>query len=141
MYLALGENVCKALPALHALTGCDFNPSFYGKGKLKAFNLMSDSFILQKALYDLSNLKHESESTIKELEKFICVLYGLKNVDNLHEAWFEIFSKAYGTRNVEDYFKIDVKGYDACNLPPCKAEFLQQFLRTAYISYSWVFNR
>ena len=30
----------EALPGLHALTGCDSTSSFYGKGKVKAFQIM-----------------------------------------------------------------------------------------------------
>ena len=30
---SLGEDVCKALPRIHALTGCDSTSAFVGKGK------------------------------------------------------------------------------------------------------------
>lgn len=29
----LGPSTVRALPAMHALTGCDYNPSFHGIGK------------------------------------------------------------------------------------------------------------
>ena len=35
---SLGEDLCKALPGLHALTGCDSTRAFVGKGKKQAFN-------------------------------------------------------------------------------------------------------
>ena len=35
---SLGEDVCKALPALTALTGCDNTSAFVGKGKRQAFH-------------------------------------------------------------------------------------------------------
>ena len=35
---SLGEDVCKALPALTALTGCDSTRAFVGKGKRQAFH-------------------------------------------------------------------------------------------------------
>ena len=35
---SLGEDVCKALPGMHALTGCDSTSAFVWKGKRQAFN-------------------------------------------------------------------------------------------------------
>ena len=35
---SLGEDVCKALPGMHALTGCDITSAFVGKGKRQAFH-------------------------------------------------------------------------------------------------------
>ena len=35
---SLGEDVCKALPGMHALTGCDSTSAFVGKGKRQAFD-------------------------------------------------------------------------------------------------------
>ena len=36
----LGYECCKNLPAFHALTGCDFTYTFYGRSKNRAFNMM-----------------------------------------------------------------------------------------------------
>ena len=33
VYENFGELLCKALTGFHAITGCDYNPSFYRKGK------------------------------------------------------------------------------------------------------------
>ena len=35
---SLGEDVCKALPGMHALTGCDSTSAFVAKGKRQAFH-------------------------------------------------------------------------------------------------------
>jgi len=35
LYEDFGTDFCTALPALHAMTGCDFNPAFFKKGKKK----------------------------------------------------------------------------------------------------------
>ena len=37
---ALGLTVCKALPGLHAYTGCDYTSAFAGQDKLKALKLV-----------------------------------------------------------------------------------------------------
>ena len=36
----LGEDMCRALPGLHAFSGCDSVSAFVGKGKKKAFDLL-----------------------------------------------------------------------------------------------------
>jgi 5'-3' exonuclease len=33
LYETLGLHLCSSLPGFHALTGCDFNPALYRKGK------------------------------------------------------------------------------------------------------------
>ena len=35
---SLGEDVCKALPGMHALTGCNSTSVFVGKGIRQAFH-------------------------------------------------------------------------------------------------------
>lgn len=37
---AIGEDVCKALPGLHAFTGCDSVSAFEGIGKVKPLKLL-----------------------------------------------------------------------------------------------------
>ena len=39
----LGVDFCKALPGMHALTGCNSTGAFVGRGKKKAFELLSNS--------------------------------------------------------------------------------------------------
>lgn len=36
----LGAEVCRALPAFHAYTGCDYTAAFYQKGKVRPFQLL-----------------------------------------------------------------------------------------------------
>ena len=40
---SLGGYVCKALPGIHALTGCDSTSAFVGKGKRQAFHFPVES--------------------------------------------------------------------------------------------------
>ena len=41
------QDICNALPGLHAITGCDTTSSFNGIGKVKCFKIMEseESFI------------------------------------------------------------------------------------------------
>ncbi|GBP72610.1 hypothetical protein EVAR_50912_1 [Eumeta japonica] len=67
----------QSLPGFHAITGCDFNPAFFRKGKSKPYKT-------------------------------------LKKISRVPGSFQEL-----------------------CNLPPCKSELLQQFLRANYICTIW----
>ena len=41
--LEIGEECCRALPALHAFTGNDYTSAFFGIGKTKAFKVLRES--------------------------------------------------------------------------------------------------
>lgn len=42
--------MCKCLPGLHTLPGCEYNPSFYKKGKIRPFKLPKNNVLYEKAL-------------------------------------------------------------------------------------------
>lgn len=93
----------------------------------------------QKALADIGQLdvpglQYEMFAT---LEKFVCELYGYKNVTNINDARFQKFCSTYKSKNIEEPFGKNLIKYDASNLPPCKAELHQHLLRTQYITSIW----
>lgn len=71
------------------------------------------------------------------LEKFVCEIYGFKNLTDINTARFEKFCSTYKANNPDEPFEKRFKNYDASNLPPCKAELKQQLLRTQYITSIW----
>lgn len=40
VYEYLGPSLCRSLPGFHTLTGCDYNPAFFKKGKQRPFNIL-----------------------------------------------------------------------------------------------------
>lgn len=46
----LGNSLSKALPCFHALTGCDYTPAFFRKGKFRPFKLLEQSEEYQLAV-------------------------------------------------------------------------------------------
>ncbi|CAG5085062.1 Protein of unknown function [Cotesia congregata] len=70
-------------------------------------------------------------------EKFVCEMYGFKNLADINTARFEKFCSTYKADNPDEPFEKRFKNYDASNLPPCKAELKQQLLRTQYITSIW----
>ncbi|XP_045500940.1 uncharacterized protein LOC123698374 [Colias croceus] len=64
-------------------------------------------------------------------------MYGLKKLADVNEARFDIFNKTYKVHDTSKPFSLDVRNYDACNLPPCQSELYQHCLRTRYIANLW----
>ena len=68
-----------ALPGLHAFTGCDFTASFLRKGKVKPYDIVESSKEFQETFSKLGTDSWDTVDEIcKDLEKFVCVLYGKK---------------------------------------------------------------
>lgn len=70
----LGKELCEALPGLHAFTGCDYSPSFNGKGKVRPLNIVENSPSFRRTFGELGS-STMAEDTYLVLEEFVCVLY------------------------------------------------------------------
>ncbi|XP_055839356.1 uncharacterized protein LOC129907262 [Episyrphus balteatus] len=64
-------------------------------------------------------------------------MYGIQNCENVNDARYEIFTKTYKFKSVNETFAKKLKNVDASNLPPCKAELYQQLLRAQYVTTIW----
>lgn len=86
----------------------------------------------QTALTSLKSVDSNSrENVFDELEKFVCRVYNIRNIDIVNEARFELFCKTYKFKNVN---KPKLKNYDASSLLSCKSELFQHLLRAQYIT-------
>lgn len=83
---------------------------------------------------DVPGLQYE---TFAVLEKFVCELYGYKNITDVNNARFQKFCSTYKSKSTDELFQKNLLKYDASNLPPCKAELQQHLLRTQYITSIW----
>jgi len=80
LYQVLGISLSKALPCFHAITGCDYTPAFFRKGKLRPFKLLEKSVEYQLTCQEITTDDEDVlERTFMKLEKFICHMYGLPN--------------------------------------------------------------
>ena len=78
---SLGEDVCKALPGMHAFTGCDSTSAFVGKGKKQAFQLLESDQEMCNAMKMVGNSFDEDEERLRGCAHFICSLYGHSGED------------------------------------------------------------
>lgn len=79
LYANLGEQHCRVLPGLHAFTGCDYKPAFYGKGKIKAWKILKKSLETQKAFGGLGESVVDP-AAYEVLEEFVCSIYNIRSV-------------------------------------------------------------
>ena len=73
---SLGKGVCKALPALTDLTGCDSTSAFVGKGR-RSITVESDPNMCAAMMMFGNSLGHDDERQ-QGCARFLCSLYGNK---------------------------------------------------------------
>lgn len=110
--------VLKALPGLHAFTGCDTVSSFSGKGKRKAFDIIKCNDILCNQMANLGTEYQPNET----YEDFVCALYGYANYHDVNELRYHLFC----SKNVQSN-----------KLPPCKDSLQKHVQRACYQAYIW----
>ena len=88
---SLGPDVCKLLPAFHAITGCDSTGALYEHSKKHAFSLLKEHLESLSALERFGSCPSctaLNEETVDVAIKFICLLYNQKSmthdINNLH---------------------------------------------------------
>ncbi|CAF4952709.1 unnamed protein product [Pieris macdunnoughi] len=137
LYEKLGTDLCSALPGFHALTGCDFNPAFYRKGKKKPLQLLRESQAYMQALGDIANIpSRELDEVFITIEEFVCRLYGYKSINDVNATRVATFAKNYQINEKNDVLKWKSR-IDGAIFPPCKSELRQHLLRTSYIAHIW----
>lgn len=125
VYDSLGPNLCKALPGLHALTGCDTVSAFAGKGKLKAFKILEQSNDFLQYFISLGSTSQVAVDTKNGVEAFVCRLYlSRQQLTSVNELRYSLFTAK--------------KGFiDSCNLPPCQNALYKHIIRANYQSFIW----
>ncbi|GFY20228.1 uncharacterized protein TNCV_208601 [Trichonephila clavipes] len=138
LYQDLCISLSKALPCFHSITGCDYTPAFFRKGKLRPFKLLEKSVEYQLACQEIiTDDDDELERIFATLEKFVCHMYGVPNSSNVNDVHFYLFSKTYQSKELDDNFEKKCRSFDSSSLPPCKAELYQHLLRVRYVTKFW----
>ena len=118
----LGPSVAKALPAFHALTGCDTTSAFFGKGKKSAWSIWQNFPDLTLPLESLSSPDFTQEivtSHMSVFQRFVMMLYG-------------VFEDNIATVDDARCFLFINKGKDFHHMPPSSDALYQHMLRVAY---------
>ena len=120
-----------ALPGVYTITGCDYIPAFFNKGKMKAIQLIKENSAYRNAFAKLGyeDLTNEVMETI---EKFICCLFGYTKLSDINQArcrHFETKCKPKSASKPMDY----IKSVEPTLFPPCKAVIIEQTKRAWYV--------
>ena len=83
--------VSSAMLSLDAFTGCDSISCFKRKGKIKPFDLMKETEEFVDTFRLKSCNRNLTEDLFQRLEKFVCRIFGLRNVSFINDARFNIF--------------------------------------------------
>ena len=130
------QEITDALPALHALSGCDYTASFMRKGKQKPYEVMVKNERFIKAMCTLGNTDKVDLDVAAVLEEFVCCLYGLKDVSHVNDGRLYLFKKLYAPEKQDDLLgKLNLS--DPCCLLPCRAVLEEKIKRTNYVAFVW----
>ncbi len=130
----LGVDLCKALPGLHAFTGCDYTAAFYRKGKFRPLTIMEKGFV--STLKKLDEQEHVDQTLVAELESFVCSLYGKPNITSVNDARLTLFHDHYAPKSDTQPLE-KLKRSDPSNFPPCHAVLLQKIKRSNLVACMW----
>jgi len=120
----LGPSMCKALPAFHALTGCDSTSSLAGIGKTKSWKTITKSTTHQDSLGNVGQSPDVDDELTRRVEAFVCCLYSVstRNPATTDEARYLLFCQ---------------KSRSNMLLPPTCDSLQQHIKRSNYQAYVW----
>jgi hypothetical protein len=120
----VGPGICKALPALHALTGCDTTSSLSGIGKKTAIRKLLKAKDHQRDISHLGDVIPPTADTVHACEKFLCSLY---------TSW----DAAGNTANEVRYWMFCQKRQKSESLPPTSDSLHFHISRANYQCLIW----
>ena len=120
-----GSEVCRCLPGLHALTGCDTVSAFSGKGKMTALKLTKRHARFIELFQLVGSDWDVPDELFSRLQEFTCFMYssnpGTKDVNDLR---YRLFCAKKG-------------GLDSNQLPPCVDTLRKHCERANYQAAIW----
>ncbi|XP_031341089.1 uncharacterized protein LOC116169200 [Photinus pyralis] len=135
--LSLGPELCNAMPAFHAITGCDYTAAFARKGKLKPFKILEQDKDMQAVFATFGNSENVDEKQIKAVEKFACLIYGKRQTTEINKARYEIFLDAYKPKHNDNEIFNRIRQFDGSSLPPCSDVLLMKIKRVNQVCGIW----
>ena len=98
----------QALSGIHAFSGNDYNSSFFRKGKQLFWKKLQQYPKFVDVFSQLAVFNAVIQDLEKELENFVCILFGYPKVSSVNEVLIATFMKRFNKNN---------KTTDLCNLP------------------------
>jgi hypothetical protein len=122
----LGQDKAKALPGLHAFTGCDQVSAFSGRGKQTAWKTLESMPESIQTFKTLGNMPSDPDivENVATVERFVVLLYDRSSeCQTTNDARQELFTR---------------KGRSIDSIPPTSAALYQHTRRAVYqAGYCW----
>ena len=116
---SLGEDVCKALPGLHAFPGCDSTSAFFDQGKSTAFELVKNG-----TWHAMQELGCQTTELLRLCEEFTSKMYSKKVFAN-------------GVNDLRYKLWVQNPSNDSMLLPPTIDALSHHVNRTNYQALLW----
>ena len=113
----------RALPRLHAFSGCDSTSAFHSIGKVKWLNLVLSNEIFRDALALLGEDLSIQDTIFEAIEQLVCTAYGFESETDIDRVRYK---KCCGKKFPEP-----------SRLPPTKDELKQHIKRANYQTFIW----
>ena len=121
----LGSTLCNSLAFPHAFTGCDYTASFNRKGKLRPLKLLEPDKSIQEVFGEMGINQIVTEEQMKNIETFVCKMYGHKKESSIDYVRSEMFLKKY--KPMKDSGIIScAKKMEGSYPPPCFSVLTQK---------------
>ena len=137
IYEKIGDSLSLALPGFHACFGCDYLAAFSRKGKIRPLKLLEQDVAAQEAFAGLGECTPEvaTEDAVI-IEKFLCAVYGKKNLSSIDEVRLHIFADKYKPKK-ENQCITNVKKLDGSSMA-VRWQFEEKVKRTSFVASRWL---
>ena len=107
--IEMSNSRINSLLGVHSFTGNDYVPSFFRKGKGVCWKILKNHSKFECTFSNLGNTSEVDDNLLKELEEFVCLLYGYSE-KSVNAVRFKMFQKKQSREH---------KVADLSILPPC----------------------
>ena len=133
----VGKEMCSALPALHAFTGCDAISAFVRKGKVQPLNIIKQHEEVLRVFLQLGRQADVDDDMFEALERFTCLVYNnttRATTGDINKLRLDKFLERYSAKNdiLSTY-----DGVDLSLLPPCRYSLRMHAERANYQALIW----
>ena len=132
----LGSDMCAALLAFHAFSGCDYTSAFVRKGKVKPLEIVRRNVDFILAFRRLGTAASFEEKHLSELERFVCAMYGWSTCKDTNALRYKLFQQRFDVTSKDKAFSV-LDGVDLCLLPPCRTSLKLHSERSNYVAHIW----
>ena len=126
MHERIRKDVSDALPALHALSGCDCTSAFFGIGKQKMYKVVKKYNQFKDVLPRMGGSVHFEMDIFLVIQEMISECYAVKSCKSINDVRYKKFCTK-------------TKAPEPQQLPPTEDELLFHCQRANYATYIWKF--